>query len=252
MTRPQDTKKSLERFLPPPEVLTENSKVPMFRGEYDQKGVYVYQAFCPEIADWALEHQTFGGPAWKPVRMTWIKPSFAWMLYRSGYGKKGGQRRILKIKISHETIAHLLSHCKLVDTNKDTKKKSKQTDKSGDGNGRVQWDPERDLFRANGKEPRRMLRQRAIQIGLAGSLSEYYVDNIISIQEVTDLAHRVGAAHELKKEEDVESAMEAMLPELPDEQPYLPMSPERKLQELAMLPGPAAEIVAQIGQGKAH
>ena len=93
------------------------SHVPVFRGEWDSEGVYVYQAYKDEIADWALEHQAFGGPAWKPTRMTWIKPSFAWMLYRSGYGYKPGQTRVLKIKLSHATIAFLLSQCKCTDTN---------------------------------------------------------------------------------------------------------------------------------------
>ena len=30
--------------------------------------------------------------------MTWIKPSFAWMLYRCGYGRKHAQSRVLKLK----------------------------------------------------------------------------------------------------------------------------------------------------------
>ena len=40
-----------------------------------------------KIADYALEHQKFGGKHFNPYRMTWIKPSFAWMLFRSGYGR---------------------------------------------------------------------------------------------------------------------------------------------------------------------
>jgi hypothetical protein len=39
---------------------------------------------------------------------------------------------------------------------------------------------------------------RAIQIGMGGSLSERYVDSIVSIEEVTDLAHKFMAAHALK------------------------------------------------------
>lgn len=247
---------SLERFyVPPAEVLMEGSEVPVFRGEWDAEGVYVYQAYRPEIADWALENQKFGGPAWKAARMTWIKPSFAWMLYRSGYGEKPGQtQRVLKVKVSHATMAHFLSHCKCVDYNKDTRKKQKkkkQTQHEGGGNGRIQWDPERDLFQSEKKEPRRMLRQRAIQIGLAGSLSEYYVSHIISIEEVTELARRVGAAHKLEKTKDIMTAMEALRPDLPRERPYLPALSESKLRELAMLPGPAAEVVSQIGRGLA-
>jgi hypothetical protein len=148
-------------------------------------------------------------------------------------------------------MAHLLSHCKCVDTNKDTRKKMKQQTHEGGGNGRVQWDPERDLFQAEKEEPRRMLRQRAIQIGLAGNLSEFFVNNIISIQEVTDLARRVGAAHKLKNPEDTRTAMDALRQDLPVERPHLPELPESKLRELALLSGPAAEVVSHIGRGLA-
>merc|ERR1712194_573661 len=39
-----------------------NDGMPEFRGEWDAEGVFVYQAYCDEIADWALENQRFGGP----------------------------------------------------------------------------------------------------------------------------------------------------------------------------------------------
>ena len=45
---------------------------PTFQGEWDIEGVYVYQAYKQEIADYAIEHQRFGGPAWKPTRMTLV------------------------------------------------------------------------------------------------------------------------------------------------------------------------------------
>jgi hypothetical protein len=244
-TEQENVDESLACFLPPADDLM--SKVPVFHGEWDGDGVYVYQAYSPAIGDWAIEHQLFGGPAWKPARMTWIKPSFAWMLYRSGYGLKPGQTRVLKIKLSHETLAHLLSFCKCVDTHKDTDKKMKE-EETGRGDGRVQWDPERDLFQPSGREPRRMLRQRSIQIGLAGSLSEYYVNHIISIEDVSELAHRVAAAHRLKKNEDVQTAMEALRSELPVERPYLPQLPKNALCELGMLAGPTATVVAQLGR----
>ena len=62
------------------------------RADYDDQGVWFYQAFKDSIADWAIEHQTLGGaPEFRPLRMTWIKPSFAWVLYRSGYATKHSQ-----------------------------------------------------------------------------------------------------------------------------------------------------------------
>ena len=215
--------------------------VPVFRGEWDDEGVYFYQAYSDAIADYALEHQTFGGPAWKLARMTWIKPSFAWMLYRSGYGSKAGQTRVLKIKLSHHSVAYLLSKCKLtsdrhqITMNKATKVKGSTEEKGIVG--RVQWDPERDIYQSEENEPRRMLQTRAIQIGLSGQLSIWYVNNIISVQEVTDLAHKVGVAHKLKTAEDVQAAMKDIKDDLPDERPYFPSLSKRELQELAMLPG---------------
>jgi hypothetical protein len=218
--------------------------VPAFVGELDAEGVYVYQAFCDEIADWALENQRFGGSKFNPTRMTWIKPSFGWVLYRSGYGLKPGQNRVLKIKISHIALADLLRQCKCVDTNKETRSKRS----SDDGIGRVQWDPERDMLSADGREPRMMLRRRAIQIGLKGRLSEQYVNSVISIQDVTELSHRICEAHRSKKKD----AMAELEPRLPIEQPYMPLCSDHCLVELGMLPGEAASAVARLGRGKAH
>ena len=81
------------------------TNVQVIEAEYDDEGVYFYQAFNDEIADWTLEHQVLGGPFYNPTRMTWIKPSFAWVLYRSGYARKHNQTRILKIKLSHESAS---------------------------------------------------------------------------------------------------------------------------------------------------
>jgi hypothetical protein len=44
----------------------------------------VYQAYSPHIAHAAIAAGTFVTP-FKQGRMTWIKPSFLWMMYRSGW-----------------------------------------------------------------------------------------------------------------------------------------------------------------------
>ena len=83
--------------------------------------------------------------------MTWIKPSLAWMLYRSGYGfKDQNQNRILKIKLSHESLAKLLAECKC------------SHGIGGSSKGRVQWDPARDIMLADNGEPRKIVGKRAI------------------------------------------------------------------------------------------
>lgn len=216
----------------------------IFVGEWDAEGVYLYQAFCDEIADWALVHQQFGGPRFNTTRMTWVKPSFGWILYRSGYGHKPGQNRILKVKVSHESLGQILGQCKCVDTNKETR-----SGRSSDGasNGRVQWDPERDMLSADGREPRQMLRRRAIQIGLAGRLSQLYVQSVLCIQDVTELGHKIREAHRSKKK----NAMAGLMEELPNERPYMPQCSEQILIRLGMMPGEVATALARLGRGKA-
>ena len=63
---------------------------------FDEQTIRVYQAYNNTIADEAIKIGTFGD-SFKLSRMTWIKPSFLWMMYRSGWGEKEGQNRILAI-----------------------------------------------------------------------------------------------------------------------------------------------------------
>lgn len=221
----------------------EDSRIQVFEGEYDEGGVFVYQAFCNDIAEWSLQYQCLGGEKFNPRRMTWIKPSFGWVLYRSGYGSKHNQTRVLKLKISHDSLAYILERCQC-------------SHGTGGSLGRVQWDPARDMLAPDGREPRKMLRKRAIQIGIKGALSEYYVRSIISIEDVTELSQDVGRAHHLlasRKDlrKSSEDPMQLLLSRLPDERAYMPCCPQVTLRQLGMLPGETAEIVYGLGRGKA-
>jgi len=226
----------------------EKINVQFFEGEYDDEGVYVYQAYCDSIANYAIENQKFGGSLFDTKRMTWIKPSFAWVLYRSGYATKHNQERVLKIKLSHKAIAEILEKCSC---------------KHGGGGsfGRVQWDPARDLYMAEDGEPRKMLNKRAIQIGTKGPISEFYVNSILSIQDVTALAHKVGIAHGvlidnggvIEKNNKHNNSIhfdDKLLKELPEEKKYMPHCKKSVLENLAMEPGKTADDVAKIGKGK--
>ncbi|GMI11682.1 hypothetical protein TrLO_g5492 [Triparma laevis f. longispina] len=94
-----------------------------------------------------------------------------------------------------------------------------------------------------------MLRSRAIQIGLQGGLSDFYVNNTLSIEDVTEQALEVGKAHEEKKE-DCEKAIRAMFDadRLPIERAYEPeiLKNVHKLR-LGLLPGEAADRIALLG-----
>lgn len=175
---------------------------------YDDEGIFVYQAFKPSTVEAALAKGTFGA-GFSMERMTWIKPSFGWMLYRSDYASKIRQKATLKIKLPHTAFIEILSHSvetafnpRLYADHHDWKKQLNASEV------RHQWDPERHL---RGHK----LSRRAIQIGIRGSIVERYVNAwIIGLTEVTALAHEIQDA----------IVHDKPLPVVPEEKVY-PVSP---------------------------
>jgi len=110
------------------------------RALYDNETITVYQAYSATIADVAVKEQKlYASPEFKFGRMTWIKPSWCWMMYRSGYSLKDDrQARILGIKMRRVDFERLLGMAVVV--HGDGRKLSAEERKSG---VRVQWDPER-------------------------------------------------------------------------------------------------------------
>jgi len=66
--------------------------------QYDHSSIIVYQAYRPSIGLYALRHQRFGGD-FSYNRMSWIKPNFLWMMYRSGWGTKPKQEITLAVRL---------------------------------------------------------------------------------------------------------------------------------------------------------
>jgi len=180
------------------------------RAVYDEKTIRVYQAYSDVIADAALLRGTFASPPFKMERMTWIKPSFLWMMYRAGWGlKDAGQSRILAIDISREGFEWALTHSCLSHPG-ELMSKEEWLNVKENAPVRIQWDPERDLY----LQPQT---HRAIQIGLSKQAVELYVNEWIqSITDVTPLAHNI---HELVLNNKIEKAREI----LPIEKAYLPI-----------------------------
>ncbi|RKP43274.1 DUF4291 domain-containing protein [Trinickia fusca] len=177
------------------------------RASYDDRTIRVYQAYSDAIADAALMHGTFVSPPFKMERMTWIKPSFLWMMYRSGWAlKDAGQARILAIDILHQGFQWALAHSCPSHPGESMSQKEWQHAKES-APVRIQWDPERDLL----LQPQT---HRAIQIGLSKQAVDLYVREWIQhITDVTPLAHRI---HALVVQGDLESARAL----LPVERPY--------------------------------
>ncbi len=118
--------------------------------------------------------------------MTWIKPSFLWMMERSGYGQKSGQEYVLAIRIKRSAWEYALSQAVL--THPDQKVYSDgNTWKELFDNAKVhvQWDPERSLRGAK-------LDYRSIQVGISRHLiEEYNNDWIVDIQDYRPLVHKI-------------------------------------------------------------
>lgn len=79
------------------------------RARFDERTLIVYQAYHSEIADPAVRAGTFVDP-FQRGRMTWIKPSFLWMMYRSGWATKPGQERVVAVKIDRNGFEWALDH----------------------------------------------------------------------------------------------------------------------------------------------
>lgn len=158
------------------------------RARFTDGTIRVYQAYSSAIADPAIAAQKFV-PPFKLTRMTWIKPSFFWMMYRSGWGTKEGQDRVLAIDITRSGFEWALQHSCLshftpeVHASLDSWRELKQNSPV-----RIQWDPERD-------HQLERLDYRSIQIGLAAEAAERYMGEWVrSISDVTDMVRnlRVG------------------------------------------------------------
>jgi hypothetical protein len=149
--------------------------------------VTVYQAYAPAIGAPAVRDGRF--PAmWKRDRMTWIKPSFLWMMYRCGWGEKPDQEVVLAVEITRDGFDWALGHACLSHyepaLHPDAAAWKKQLRQAP---ARVQWDPERDLHL-------RPLPHRSLQLGLSGEATRRYADDwTVSITDVTPLAHEVHA-----------------------------------------------------------
>lgn len=176
--------------------------------QYDEKSVIVYQAYRKEIGNFAASEGFFGG-AFSYSRMSWIKPNFLWMMYRSGWGTKHGQEVILAVRISTDLFDEILENAvisnfdkKLFHNQEEWKQAVRQSEV------RLQWDPDHS---PTGDKVER----RAVQLGLRGNLLEKYSKNPI---EITDISEFVA---EQRKNAKVSKYSEL---KTPCEKVYLPES----------------------------
>lgn len=186
---------------PPP---TTTPPARQVRALYDDDTITVYQAYSSAIAEAAVASQRLDASAdfATGTRMTWIKPSWCWMLYRSGYSYKDArQERILALKMRHADFLELLRGAHVNEGDRLPGSCKERWEKhSGGAEGKearrkervaawrkvmVQWDPER--------SPRiGKLAHRSIQIGISPALVGRWVrEMIVGIEDVTERAREL-------------------------------------------------------------
>lgn len=154
------------------------------RASFDAESITVYQAFGHEIADAALSAGRFVAP-FSLSRMTWVKPSFLWMMYRSGWASKPGQERVLAVRMSRAGFEEALGESCLshfdpeLHADHDAWREQLRVCPT-----RIQWDPERTLD----GQPHP---HRSLQLGLSGSAANRYVTEWIrGIEDITGTLER--------------------------------------------------------------
>ena len=138
--------------------------------QYDDETIVVYQAYRPEIGHWSARERRLGGPGFSLGRMSWVKPNFLWMMYRSGWGTKEGQEITLALRLRRAAFDDILAaavHSAFVPHVYADEAAWKSAVERSDV--RVQWDPDHD---PDGKP----LARRALQLGLRGRALQQLVN----------------------------------------------------------------------------
>lgn len=181
---------------------------------YNDSKIRVYQAYNSRIADEALKLGTFG-KSFKRERMTWIKPSFLWMMYRSGWAEKENQERILAVDISIDGFEEILKNAVLSSYNKNMNISFDEWKiKIENSEVRCQFDPDRDIY----GNPQKV---RAIQLGLRGRAVDRYINEWIV--KITDITEKVKYLKKLRDEKILTAE------NLPIEKEYYVSSEIRKI-----------------------
>lgn len=157
------------------------------RAVYTDETIRVYQAYNRTIAEEAVKNGTFG-MHFSMNRMTWIKPSFLWMMYRCGWAQKENQEHVLAIDIKRSGFDRAVESAVISTFSEDLGISKDEWQKQvKESDVRVQWDPEKDIY---GND----LPYRSIQLGLRGNaVKEYVNDWIVNVSDITDYVHELDA-----------------------------------------------------------
>ncbi len=147
---------------------------------HDADTVVVYQAYRPSTGRFAIEHGRLGGPDFSFNRMSWIKPNFLWMMYRSGWGTKPGQEITLGLRVRRTFFDALLRDAvasSFAASPFATESEWRAAVETSDV--RLQWDPD---HAPDGTK----LARRAVQLGLRGdALKAFATSEMLEVIDMT-------------------------------------------------------------------
>jgi hypothetical protein len=164
--------------------ITQNTRWPRsgrhILAQFDAESVVVYQAYNPSIGQFAARNGFFGGD-FKPGRMSWIKPNFLWMMYRSGWGTKENQEVTLAVRLrrnAFDEILRLAVHSTFVPEVYGSQEEWKRAVAGSEV--RLQRDPDHG---PSGNPVER----RAIQLGMRGEvLARYAREWLLGIEDISE------------------------------------------------------------------
>ena len=192
-------------------------RIQEIRAVYDKNTITVFQAYNAAIALSAIKNDRFESP-FSFNRMTWIKPSYLWLMERSNWATKSNQEYILGIKIKRESWEKALGMGIL--THPDEEIYSNGLDwelQFNEAPIHIQWDPERSIRGAK-------LNIRSIQVGIGRTLiEEYNKEWIVEIVDYTALTNKINQLRKSGKYKEAERL-------LPNERIYnLPTALEKRI-----------------------
>jgi uncharacterized protein DUF4291 len=177
------------------------------RAVYTPETITVYQAYPTAVALAAAKAGRFV-PPFKRDRMTWLKPSFLWMMFRSQWADPDHQERVLAVEMTRAGFEWALAHsCPAQYDHTFFPEREQWAAAVSHSPARFQWEHERGI-------DLKALPHRSLQVGLGVEIIDRYVQEWTV--DITDLTHQARRMGDLVRRGDLFRAEQL----LPDERPY--------------------------------
>lgn len=151
---------------------------------YDNKYIRLYMACSKEVAEEADKLGKFG-EMYNKNKMTWVNPSFLWIMERSHWGRKKNQERILAVDLLREGFDGLLEQAVLTSNESCVYKTAEEWEKAyEEADVYCQWDADKNVYGSS-------IDKMALQIGIKGRALNSFLDNyIVDLFDITPYVNK--------------------------------------------------------------